>query len=159
VSCPSQLATVDQMQPCRRRTMTHHPPKPPPKAFVLFCKDERPSVCERCPSMGPSDVMAVLSHLWRSLDDESKAWYKQEELRLQHEGAAKMEFLDPIPGRDSHLPPLEWIPFLPVSHPVSTHPPMECTPNTQRTPARAITRRFDVRPPSQERPRIQSLEV
>jgi hypothetical protein len=147
------------MHQSRRGTVTPHPTKPPPKAFVLFCKDERPSVCERCPSMNASDVMSVLSHLWRSLDEESKAWYKQEELRLQHERPVKIQFLDPIPRWDSQFPPREWISILPVSHQVSTSPPMECAPNARRPPAPAITRRFDVRPPSQERPRIQSLEV
>jgi hypothetical protein len=35
--------------------------------------------------MLPGDVFSLLSYLWRSLDEESKAKYKSEEVRLQTE--------------------------------------------------------------------------
>jgi hypothetical protein len=59
--------------------------KRPPNAFLIFCKQERPSVCERCPGMSPGEISSLLSHLWRSLDAEAKARYKSEEIRLQSE--------------------------------------------------------------------------
>jgi hypothetical protein len=75
------------MSPCGPDRRAARPAKRPPNAFLLFCRDERYSVWQCCPSMSPCDVLSLLSHVWRSLDDESKARYKQEEHRLQRECA------------------------------------------------------------------------
>jgi hypothetical protein len=135
------------------------PAKRPPNAFLLFCRDERPSVCERCPSMSPCDVSSLLSHLWRSLDDESKARYKQEELRLQRECALGIQRPDPMPRWHLQFPPPDWVRIVPLPAPMVAPPPIECMPVTRRPFAQAITRRFDVRPPPQEISRRQSLHV
>jgi hypothetical protein len=65
-----------------------------PKAFLLFCRDERPEVLSRCPEMTASEVSSVLSHRWRSLSKESKDRYKREEQRLKAEYNKQNE--DPI---------------------------------------------------------------
>jgi hypothetical protein len=39
--------------------------------------------------MAAADVSSLLSHLWRSLDDGTKARYKSEEMRLQQEYASR----------------------------------------------------------------------
>ncbi|OHT01278.1 hypothetical protein TRFO_31954 [Tritrichomonas foetus] len=50
--------------------------KRPPNAFILFSREMRPSLIQKCPNMAPSDVSSLLSHLWRSLDPNKKQNYK-----------------------------------------------------------------------------------
>lgn len=52
--------------------------KTPPSAFVLFCRDYRFSITTRCPRLKGPEVTALLSHLWKTLDAETKAHYKNE---------------------------------------------------------------------------------
>jgi hypothetical protein len=79
--------------------------KRPPNAFLLFCREERPKVCARCPGMTPSDVSSLLSHLWRSLSNESKMRYKREEHRLQAEFNSRNEDPIPPPRSDPEMQP------------------------------------------------------
>jgi hypothetical protein len=115
--------------------------KRPPNAFLLFCRDERPTICERCPKMSPADVSSLLSHLWRSLDHESKAQYKEEELRLRNEYRPAWQEWTPRAAAEP-FPLITSLP-LPLPRPLVSLPP----PLVRHSPpARVITRRFDTRP-------------
>lgn len=56
--------------------------KRPPNAFILFCRETRPSIVQKFPKMVPSDVSSLLSQLWKSLDVLSKQAYKQQAQNL-----------------------------------------------------------------------------
>lgn len=56
--------------------------KKPPNAFILFCRDTRPSLVQKFPKMPSSDVSSLLSHLWKSLDPLKKENYKQQAQQL-----------------------------------------------------------------------------
>ena len=60
-----------------------HIMKQPPTAFVLFCKDMRPSLVEKCPNMSPPDVSALLSQLWKSLQPPVKLFYRQQAMKFK----------------------------------------------------------------------------
>jgi hypothetical protein len=106
--------------------------------------------------MSPSDVSSLLSHLWRSLDANSKAQYKQEELRLQNEFRRRSpESMRPPPPPFSARLPL--IPSelagsaMDFTAALPPPPLITLAPITPRSrPAQAITRRFDARPMSQK---------
>lgn len=51
--------------------------KKPPNAFLLFCRDRRQDLCSKCPGLKAPEVTALLSHLWRTLDEELKEHYKR----------------------------------------------------------------------------------
>ena len=68
--------------------------KRPPNAFILFCRDTRPSITQKFPKMPSSDVSSLLSHLWRSLDVLTKQCYKQQAEKLQIVSGNKPPFSD-----------------------------------------------------------------
>ena len=72
--------------------------KRPPNAFILFCRDTRPALVQKCPKMASSDISSLLSHLWRSLEPVSKQNYKQR--------AAKLLTISERQGPPSPKPPL-----------------------------------------------------
>jgi hypothetical protein len=76
---------MDPNRPTPKKVTKPDSIKCPPNAFFLFSRVERASICERYPRVSPSEVSSLLSHLWRSLDEESKARYKSEEVRLHKE--------------------------------------------------------------------------
>jgi hypothetical protein len=127
--------------------------KRPPNAFLLFCRDERPRICERCPNMNPSDVSSLLSHLWRSLAEEAKVQYKEEERRLQCEyRRLSQEYMGPRTTQPSRLLQPDFrpspMPFAPAEPPlISLRPRIATGP----PPTRVITRRFDARPVTEAR--------
>lgn len=49
----------------------------PPNAFLLFCRDRRQDLCSKCPGLKAHEVTALLSHLWRTLDEDAKEHYRQ----------------------------------------------------------------------------------
>ena len=51
--------------------------KHPPSAFLLFCKDTRDCIRQRCPNLTPVDVTRLLSQLWKSLEPTKKQKYIQ----------------------------------------------------------------------------------
>jgi hypothetical protein len=123
--------------------------KQPPNAFLLFCRDERPKVCERLPGLAPADVSLLLSHMWRSLDDESKGRYKEEEHKLIEDLPRP---LDPPPQRADaprpaslelpHLAPEMFALQLPVSPPAV----QQTAKDSPRivAPPQVVTKRFNV---------------
>jgi hypothetical protein len=124
--------------------------KQPPNAFLLFCRDERPKIGERLPGLAPSDVSLLLSQMWRSLDDESKTRYKEEELKLLENSPRPPNppplRADPPPGPASlelpHLVPEAFSLPLPVSQPTVQRTPKE--PSRIVPPTQVVTKRFDV---------------
>jgi hypothetical protein len=137
---------------CVTKRSRSRPAKRPPNAFILFCRNERQTVCDRCPNLSPGDVSSLLSHLWRSLDPESKAHYKQEELRLQSEftDGSRESMGFPLPSfaarfpfaaSEARFPATDWTAAL---APPPLIPLAPVIPKSR--PAQAITRRFDPRP-------------
>ena len=59
--------------------------KNPPNAFLLFCRDRRRDLCSKCPTLKAPEVTALLSHLWRTLDADSKEHYRQSALSMSRE--------------------------------------------------------------------------
>lgn len=49
--------------------------KYPPSAFLIFCKDYRASIHQKCPSLNPIDLTRLLSQVWKYLDPELKNTY------------------------------------------------------------------------------------
>jgi hypothetical protein len=133
--------------------------KRPPSAFLLFCRDERQTICERCPHMSPSDVSSLLSHLWRLLGEESKAQYKEEELRLQGEyrHAFQESVAHPI-AAPSLFAALDFRPF-PMPLPALAPPPHPMPPAIVRhsPPARGVMRRFEARPATPKFPSVLEM--
>jgi hypothetical protein len=85
--------------------------------------------------MNACDVSRLLSHLWRSLDDEIKATYKREEQRLLLEFARTHNDCEefPRPRRTFDIPQT---PFT-ESSAHTFGPPIDSRPRT------VVTRRFD----------------
>jgi hypothetical protein len=151
----------------RKKRAKQAPKKRPPNAFLLFCKNERPSVCRRCPGMAAADISSLLSHLWRSLDEGTKARYKTEEMRLEQEYAVRSA-KTPVTARQQAAPPRPRatpqravdpsprsvtldLPHLSTELstaepllPAIQQPPGEPPPTPR--PARAVTKRFDAPP-------------
>lgn len=50
--------------------------KRPPTAFQLFCRDQRSELCQKCPRLKSQDITALLSHLWRKLDNSTRKHYR-----------------------------------------------------------------------------------
>jgi hypothetical protein len=107
-------------------------------------------VCARCPGMTPSDVSSLLSHLWRSLNEDSKMRYKSEEqkLRLEYENHTRAQPRPPPPARG--LAPRSTTLDLPhLSADIITGeapvvlPSLRSNNHEPPPPARVIAKRFD----------------
>ena len=91
--------------------------KRPPNAFLLFCRDRRHELCSKCPNLKAPEVTALLSHLWRTLDEDAKERYRQSAMTLSHcsceiEAAPEpvsrtLEKSKPVQGPRVHFPLLE----------------------------------------------------
>ena len=45
--------------------------------FILFCKDNRNSLCAKYPGLPNSEITSMLGKMWRELPREEKEYYKQ----------------------------------------------------------------------------------
>ncbi|OHS98053.1 hypothetical protein TRFO_35621 [Tritrichomonas foetus] len=68
----NQLSQMNQLNIQNNSKVKH-----PPSAFLLFCKDTRDCVRQRCPNLSPVDITRLLSQLWKSLDQTKKQKYFQ----------------------------------------------------------------------------------
>jgi hypothetical protein len=66
-------------------------PKKPPTAYVLFCKDERPTIKSELPDLKPQEVMAELGARWKALKEKKKLKYKKKEDEFKIEYKKVME--------------------------------------------------------------------
>lgn len=71
--------------------------KRPPNAFILFCRDTRPSLVQKFPKMPSSDVSSLLSQLWKSLDVITKQTYKNKAQNLLIIANKNRSFYENIP--------------------------------------------------------------
>ena len=56
--------------------------KYPPSAFLLFCKDFRLQIHQKCPGLSPIDLTRLLSQLWKYLELEVKQIYIQKRQKI-----------------------------------------------------------------------------
>jgi hypothetical protein len=132
----------------RKSSGTNH--KQPPHAFFLFCRHERAKISERLPGLTPADVLLLLSHMWRSLDEESKARFKQEELKLLEDSPRPLDPPPQCPAPPPRPASLELPQLAPETFalqlPVSP-PTVQQTPNESSRivpPPQVVTKRFNV---------------
>jgi hypothetical protein len=120
--------------------------KRPPNAFLLFCRDERPAVCARCPGLSSTDVSSLLSHLWRSLSEETKQRYRIEEQRLQAEFDSRTREGQPRvhdpPPRASTLDLPHLSAALITGKVPAVLPSLESVNQQKQGPAPAVAKRF-----------------
>jgi hypothetical protein len=100
--------------------------------------------------MRPVDVSSLLSHLWRSLEPETKARYKEEETRLQREHRQIEKESLHSPPRSAplphHFPSIQFIQEtggIHAGHSLMLDPEIRPPPPVPPMQAQVITRRFD----------------